>query len=131
MLPLIALSFLTESPIRPPALCSPRNASPHIRLTVPRMRLPARRVLRRQCLIARDLHVLHILVLGGLRIVERAAGDDLPIDDDDLYYEQWRAGHRSASECRNWLRSRRRSIYRYDSTCPEWRPPELSRSGPR
>src|SRR6266498_5018773 len=48
------------------------------------MLLPVLGILRRQRLAAGDLDVLRILVLGGLGIIERAADDDLPIDDDDL-----------------------------------------------
>src|SRR5215831_4540122 len=44
------------------------------------MRLPIRRELRGHRLITGDLDILRMLVLGGLRVIARAADDDLPID---------------------------------------------------
>ena len=49
---------------------------------MPRMRLPVLDVLRRQCFVTGALDVLRALLLGGLRVIERAADDDVPLDDD-------------------------------------------------
>jgi hypothetical protein len=48
------------------------------------MRLPLLGVLRRQRFIPSDLDVLRMLVLGGLRVIERATDDDLPVDAGDF-----------------------------------------------
>ena len=46
--------------------------------------LPVLGILRCQRRTSCYLDVLRILLLGGLGVIERAADDDFPIDDDDL-----------------------------------------------
>src|SRR6266511_662425 len=58
--------------------------SSHIWLAVLGVCLPVLGILRCQRRTSCYLDVLRILLLGGLGVIERAADDDFPIDDDDL-----------------------------------------------
>jgi hypothetical protein len=74
----------THNPASPSAPASLAHPSAHIGLIMLRMHLPVLRVLRGQCLVPGDQHMLSVLLLGGLGAIDAWRDDDLHINADDL-----------------------------------------------